>query len=167
LYGKRRLIRVGHRSAVVIFNLSINGTNLLGIMSTIAGGAYYSYVEYKAKQSTGKVPLGGASSALSIPLLSGPSSSSDMLGVHSGASLPYPYYEKLSPLPMEGSSNPFAEAQNQSTKLQQARRNEEYYQSQQQHLQKDEIISAAAANAYHRKVDSLAAFREFTYPTSK
>ena len=34
----------------MIFNLTINGLNLLGITSTIAGGAYYSYVEYTNKQ---------------------------------------------------------------------------------------------------------------------
>lgn len=91
-----------------------------------------------------------------------------MLGIHSGASLPYPYYEKLSPLPMDSSSNPFAEAQaqQQNTKMQQAKRNEEYYQNHQKGGG-EEVISAAAANAYHRKVNSLAAFREFQYPIHK
>lgn len=40
--------------AVFIFNLTINGLNLLGITSTIAGGAYYSYVEYTNKQEQQK-----------------------------------------------------------------------------------------------------------------
>lgn len=45
----------------MIFNLHINFINFLGIALTIAGGAFYSYVEYAAKQ---KPPLVSPTSGL-------------------------------------------------------------------------------------------------------
>jgi len=37
--------------AVVIFNLSISGTNALGILFTLIGGAWYASVEYREKRA--------------------------------------------------------------------------------------------------------------------
>jgi len=39
--------------SVLIFNLSINRLNMFGISVTMAGGAYYSYVEYQSKHKSG------------------------------------------------------------------------------------------------------------------
>lgn len=81
--------------AVVLFNLTINGVNLIGISLTIAGGAYYSYVEYKSKQ--GPSPAGVSSAPpLSPAALSHSGSPGDR----------HHYYEKLSPRP-DQYSNPF------------------------------------------------------------
>lgn len=43
----------------MIFNLHINFVNFVGIALTIAGGAFYSYVEFSAKQ---QAPQNGATS---------------------------------------------------------------------------------------------------------
>lgn len=80
--------------AVVLFNLTINGVNLIGISLTIIGGAYYSYVEYKSKQSP--TPVGVS---IAPPL------SPAALG-NAGPSADGHYYEKLSPRP-DQYSNPF------------------------------------------------------------
>ncbi|KAK9898335.1 TPT-domain-containing protein [Cystobasidium minutum MCA 4210] len=80
--------------AVVLFNLTINGVNLIGISLTIAGGAYYSYVEYKSKQKP--VPAGVSSAPPLSPAAIGVSSTP--MDGH--------YYEKLSPRP-DQYSNPF------------------------------------------------------------
>lgn len=52
--------------AVFIFNLQINFINFLGIALTIAGGAFYSYVEYssKAKTATSSLSNGAGSAAV-------------------------------------------------------------------------------------------------------
>ena len=85
----------------MIFNLTINGLNLLGITSTIAGGAYYSYVEYTNKQQQQAVQH---PAMLSVRANNG--SSEPLLPVFSPA-LPSPtavMSEKatLSPLPQAG-----------------------------------------------------------------
>lgn len=80
--------------AVVLFNLTINGVNLIGISLTIIGGAYYSYVEFNSR----KAPAAGVS--LAPPL------SPAAIG-HSGSPADNQYYyEKLSPRP-EQYTNPF------------------------------------------------------------
>lgn len=81
--------------AVVLFNLSINGVNLIGILLTIAGGAYYSYVEYKSRQKP--TPLGVSNAPPLSPAAIGHSGSPQETNY---------YYEKLSPRP-EHYSNPF------------------------------------------------------------
>lgn len=81
--------------AVILFNLTINGVNLIGISLTIAGGAYYSYVEYKSKQSP--TPAGVSSA---------PPLSPAAVGMTPSAGDNHHYYEKLSPRP-DQYSNPF------------------------------------------------------------
>lgn len=87
--------------AVVIFNLAINGVNLFGIALTIAGGAYYSYVEYQSKtqRTAASTTLFPATQEAAQPLLQ-----PDSLYVHDE-------YEKAkkSPLPRDEShfGNPF------------------------------------------------------------
>jgi hypothetical protein len=78
--------------AVLIFDLSINGVNLIGIASTICGGAWYSYIEYQSKTKSG--PIVGASI-----------SSQPMLPTHSASSVlsekdsPYAFNEKPAATP--------------------------------------------------------------------
>jgi uncharacterized membrane protein len=115
--------------AVVLFNLTINGVNLIGISLTIAGGAYYSYVEYKSKQ--GSAPAGISSA----PPLSPAAGSSSLLGSNGH------YYEKLSPRP-DQISNPFLALQ-QSTPASSSR-----------HLQGE-----GEERTMHRRGNSLAGFQ--------
>ncbi|CAD6574883.1 MAG: UAA transporter [Cyphobasidiales sp. Tagirdzhanova-0007] len=81
--------------AVLIFNVAINRVNLLGISSTIAGGAYYSYIEYKSKRPRLSISLSDTSLHLGNP------------------AFPHTYYEKKSPLPTT-SENPMEQAQYQA-----------------------------------------------------
>ena len=132
-------------SAVVMFNLTINGLNMLGISLTIAGGAYYSYVEYRSKQ----VRCNG-----SIAISSG--------GIVSSASDPPQithniYYEKKSPLPT-ASIHFFEDAQTANHNSNQSQQNQIQNQRQQHYNGNTE------KNTYHRKTNSLAVFREFQYP---
>lgn len=145
---------------MIIFNLVINGTNLVGIALTIAGGAYYSYIEYQSKQARAAgvalpppSPLPGTPSAMSLSLPGA--------GRHA-------YYEKLSPLPTE-SKNVFLDAQEQQRQQQQQDSDTGLARPSGRAEVEQETAREAKLNekaAYHRKQNSLAVFREFQYPRS-
>lgn len=121
-------IRHAQPRAVILFNLAINGTNLLGIGLTILGGAYYSYIEYrsKAKPSSSSAETATSSSidakivnnsdeavSVSVPFLSTVAAAGAAAAPAPGAAWGHDpnstpvkdgsyydyYYEKKSPLP--------------------------------------------------------------------
>lgn len=126
--------------AVVLFNLTINGVNLIGISLTIAGGAYYSYVEYKSKQTP--TPAGVSNA---------PPLSPAALGV-SSTPMDGHYYEKLSPRP-DQYTNPFLSIDNMQNN------NTQTPPRQQKHAGMSTSSTNNEKNTMHRRGNSLAGYQ--------